>query len=338
MTDKHKTLSIAFQTDKPMAAYAPLAAAVEEYGFDGVSVYNDMLYQPAWLPLMEMARATRRIRIGVAAVNPFTCHPINIAGQIALIDEVADGRAYLGMARGGWLDFVGLQPQRPIRALREAFTCVRHLLSGSTAPLAGEIFPLAGGDSLRWSIQRPDIPFLLGTWGRQTIRSCVDLVSEIKIGGSANPDIVPHYDQMIAEALPEATREERAGIVMGAVTVVDEDGVAARNLARREVALYLPLIADLDPTLNIEPELLSRLRQATAAYDFEGAAALISDDLLARFAFAGRPDDVAQQAAAIFAAGGRRVEFGTPHGLTAERGLELLGSRVLPALRDYSET
>ena len=82
-------ISIAFQTDKPITAYGPLAAAAEAYGFDGVTVYNDMLYQPAWLPLLEIARATRRVRIGPAAVNPFTSHPINIASEIALIDEMA---------------------------------------------------------------------------------------------------------------------------------------------------------------------------------------------------------------------------------------------------------
>ena len=45
-------LSIAFQTDKPLNAYGPLAAQAEAYGFDGVTVYNDMLYQQAWLPLL----------------------------------------------------------------------------------------------------------------------------------------------------------------------------------------------------------------------------------------------------------------------------------------------
>ena len=40
-------ISIAFQTDKPLAHYGPLAAAAEAAGFDGISVYNDMLYQPA---------------------------------------------------------------------------------------------------------------------------------------------------------------------------------------------------------------------------------------------------------------------------------------------------
>jgi 5,10-methylenetetrahydromethanopterin reductase len=53
---------------------------VEQYGFSGVTVYNDTLYQLAWLPLLEITRHTKRVRIEPAAVNPFTSHPINIAG------------------------------------------------------------------------------------------------------------------------------------------------------------------------------------------------------------------------------------------------------------------
>ncbi len=335
---ENKKLSVALQTDKPLVAYGPLAAAVEGYGFDGVTVYNDMLYQPAWLPLLEMARATRRLSVGVAAVNPFTCHPINIAGNIALVDEAANGRAWLGLARGSWLEFVGVQPKRAITALREAFGAVRHLLRQSKEPYLGEIFPVAGGDALRWPILRSDIPFLLGTWGAETIRACVGQnsaqISEVKIGGTANPDIVPHFRKIITQAAAQAQQPaNEIGIVVGAVCVVDQDGAAARALARREVALYLPVVAPLDLSLKLDPELLARIRTAAARYDFAAAGALISDDLLQRFAFAGTPDQVATQAHALFTAGASRVEFGTPHGLSPLEGLRLLGERVLPAFR-----
>jgi 5,10-methylenetetrahydromethanopterin reductase len=326
-------VSIAFQTDKRLAAYGPLAAAAEAYGFDAVTVYNDMLYQPAWLPLLEMARATRRVQLGVAAVNPFTCHPVNIAGNIALIDEAAQGRAYLGVARGAWLDFVGLHPKRGVAALAEALRCVRHLLRRSSEPLAGEFYPLAGGDTLRWPIARPELPFLLGTWGEQTIRACIAEIAAVKIGGSANPGVLPHFRRVIDEAAAATGCDgKQVEIVIGAVCVVDEDGAAARALARREVALYLPVVAKLDPSLHLDPDLLTAIKQAAARYDFAAAADFISDELLHCFAFAGTPSEVADHAAALFAAGAGRVEFGTPHGLSAESGLRLLGGQVVPAL------
>lgn len=326
-------ISIAFQTDKPLTAYGPLAAAAEAYGFSGVTVYNDMLYQPAWLPLLEIARATKHIRIGPAAVNPFTCHPMNIASEIALIDELSQGRTYLGIARGSWLDYVGLRPQQPITALREAMECVRHLLRRDPTPYAGKIFPIAGGDVLRWEIQRADIPFLLGSWGPKTIQACIREIAEVKIGGSANPDVVPPYRQIINDAAIAVGRNgEDVGIAVGAVTVVDLDGDQARNHARRACALYLPVVAELDPSLHLDPELLARIKAAADRYAFDEAAALISDDLLYRFTIAGTPDEVAEHAAEILAKGAARVEFGTPHGLSPQEGLRLLGEKVLPAL------
>lgn len=327
-------MGVAFQTDKPISAYGTLGALAEELGFDCVSVYNDLLYQPAWLPLLEIARHTSRVRIGPAAVSPFTCHPLNIAGNIALIDEASGGRAYLGLARGAWLDFLGIDPQRSVSGMREAFECVRHLLSGSMASYPGRVFRLAGADSLRWRVPRADIPFMLGSWGDRTIEACLSLVAEVKIGGTANADAVARTRTLIDRATTSCGRDTaEVCVVVGAVTVVDRDGTAARAAARREAARYLPVIAPLDATLRIEPDRVARISAAAARHDLDSAARDISDEILQRFAFAGTPDDVAAQAAELFDAGAGRVEFGTPHGLDESKGVRLIGEAVLPALR-----
>ncbi len=51
------------------------------------------------------------------------------------------------------------------------------------------------------------------------------------------------------------------------------------------------------------------------------------------FAFAGTPEQVVEHAQQLFDAGAKRVEFGTPQGLTTGGGVELLCDRVLPLLR-----
>ena len=51
-------IGIAFQTDKPPGRYGELARAAEAHGFDVVSVFADLLYQPPLPALLEMARAT----------------------------------------------------------------------------------------------------------------------------------------------------------------------------------------------------------------------------------------------------------------------------------------
>ncbi len=329
-------ISIAFQTNKHISKYGPLARQVEDLGFDGVSVYNDMLYQPAWLPLLEIARHTERIRIGPASVNPFTSHPINIAGNIALIDEYSHGRAYLGLARGTWLDFIGITPKDPIQALKEAMGCIRHLLAQSPNNYQSTHFPLKGGDSLRWKILRSNIPFLLGTWGAKTIQACIQDITEVKLGGTANSDTVPWLQKQITHAAVKSGRDASTiGIVIGAVSVVDHDGDKARALARKEVALYLPIVTSLDPTIELDLDLIACIQKATSKYNFDEASEYIDDELLQLFAFVGTPDEITRQTLNLFNAGANRVEFGTPHGLRTEYdGVELLGKEVLPNVKE----
>ncbi|HEY3504481.1 MAG TPA: LLM class flavin-dependent oxidoreductase [Actinocatenispora sp.] len=320
------TVSIAFQSDKGPDEYAALAVAAESYGFDGISVFGDLGYQPPLYPLLAMARATSRVRLGAACLNPYLTHPVEIAGQVAALDAASDGRAYLGLARGSWLSRVGVAQDRPLATLREAAEVVAALLAGDDSGYPGEVFRIEPGTTLRYAPRRATVDLLLGVWGPRGARLAAGIADEVKLGGSANPDMVATMRRWLA-----GPRE--VGVVAGAVTVVDEDRTAARRRARGEVAMYLDVVARLDPTVAVDPALLSRLGALVAASAYDRAGALIGDDLLDRFCFAGTPDEVAERAAALIDAGASRIEFGTPHGLTDSRGVDLLGAEVLPRIR-----
>ena len=190
-----------------------------------------------------MARVTERIRLGPAALNPFTLHPYEIAGQIAMLDSVSGGRAYLGLAKGAWLDQLGIEEKRPLAALREAVAVIRALLAGDDTGFAGERFVLAPGTTLAYPRFRPSVPLLIGTWGRETARWAGIEADEVKIGGSANPALLPVVRGWIDN--PDVK------LVVGCVTVVDEDGDWARERARSAVEPYLEIVAGRDPTLEL---------------------------------------------------------------------------------------
>lgn len=329
-------LSIAFQTNKTPAEYAELARLVDQYPFDVVSVYNDLYFQPALGPLLLMAPHLRRARLGPAALNPFTVHPVEIAGQIALLDLATQGRAYLGLARGAWLNQLGIRPARPLRTLREAVLLMQHLLARRTEPFEGQVFRLPPGAALQYEPLRSEIPVMLGTWGTATARLAGEVADEIKVGGSANPAMVDYLRPHVQAGLRSANRHQGAvGICLGATSVVDADRSVARAVVRRHLALYLPVVAPLDPTLD-DPEWLARIQAHAAAGDLAAVSANISDDILDRFALAGSPDDLIRQVDKLRAAGATRVEFGTPHGVDPAAAIRLLGERVLPGLRSSS--
>jgi 5,10-methylenetetrahydromethanopterin reductase len=269
-----------------------------------ISVFHDLLYQPAVAPLLLMARVTERVTLGPAALNPFTLHPYEIAGQTAMLDHASNGRAYLGLVKGAWLARLGLEEGRPLQALRECVEIVQKLLSGDTSGVAGERFTLAPGTGLAYGRLRPSVPLLIGTWGEQTAAWAGTVAAELKIGGSANPDLLPVVRGWVGS--------DSVKLVVGCVTVVDEDGAWARERARAAVAPYLDVVAGLDPTLELRAG---------------------EEPPLDRFAIAGTPEEVAARVIELWEAGADRVELGTPQGRTTRDGVRLICDRVLPLLR-----
>lgn len=328
-----REVSLGLQSDKQPGNYRPIAELAERLGFDTVSVFSDLMFQSPLLPAMEIAQATRRIKFGVACWNPYTVHPYEIAGQIAALDMVSHGRAYLGLARGAWLDEIGVEQPKPIAHLRESAELIYRLLRGDDSGFQGEVFSLSPGTALRYRPFRPDPPLLVGAWGPRAAALAGERASEIKVGGTANPAMMRTIRQRLLPGEMAAGRTAgETGIVAGAVTVVDRDAAAARRRARTEVAMYLPVVAGLDTTVDIPADLLDRLGALAAESRFDEAGRLIPDDLLDRFCFSGSPEQVAAQAQRLFEAGAARVEFGPPQGLTEMTGVELLGTAVLPAL------
>lgn len=157
-----------------------------------------------------------------------------------------------------------------------------------------------------------------------------EIANELKVGGSANPDVVPVMRERLEVGAARAGRPAQAtGIVLGAVTVIDRDGKAARRYARTAVARYFEVVANLDPTARLPEGLLDGVRARLAIGDICGAGEAIPEDVLERFCFAGTPEQVLGQVREVVRKGASRIEFGQPFGLDSDAGLRLLADRVL---------
>ena len=334
----NRELSIAFQTDKRAIEYVDLAKLVDQYAFDAVTVYCDAPYHPSYGPLLLMAPHINKARLGPSGIAPSRMHPLDIAAQTALLADLAAGGVYIGLVRGGWLADHGISElDPPIRAIREAIDIIRKLLAGESAGYAGKVYQIAEHVRAPYPLPDEHIPLQIGTWGKKLAALAGELAEEVKIGGCANPDVIPLIADYIAVGEARVGRAKgTVNVVIGAVSVIDEDREQARWMARKAVSLYMPIVSRLDPTLQIDPELMSRVQAHVNAGEEDDAARLIPDYILDRFMFAGNPADIIAQCERLYDAGAQRIELGTPHGVQqAATGIHLIGKQIIPALSNY---
>ena len=129
--------SIALQGSYPIRDYIDKAKRIEQYDFDELHVYDDLMFKPTWPLLTLIGEHTSRIKVGPGIITPQIVHPCYHAGNLAELDELTNGRAVLGIARGAFWEFLGIEKQRkPITMVREAIHIIRRLLSGDHTTLS----------------------------------------------------------------------------------------------------------------------------------------------------------------------------------------------------------
>lgn len=325
-------LGIAFPGDKPLNRYIELAKLVEAHGFHSLSIYDDLMFKPAWPILMAIAPHTEHIQIGPAIVNPYLVHPAITAGNLALLDELSDERAFLGIGRGAFMDFLEVDQPKPITAVREAIELIKRLLSDDRTPYHGELFQATESAFLRWTPPRADPPIMIGTWGPKTC----EMAGEVADGVKVSPMWSAEYASFLWERITAGT--QRAGrapedvtLTIGVLTSIAADRAKAKAHARRTLAVYLPFLSPMTEHVGIGEDEIQRVREASTRGDYDEAARHVSDRSLENFTLYGTPQDcIAKIERMADEAPVGRIEFGAPHGPDEAEALRLLGEQVLP--------
>ena len=117
------------------------AQAAEAAGFEAVWQAESRLVREATIPLAAFAAVTDRIKLGSGVVSMWVRNPAFLAATFSTLDDLAPGRAILGI--GAWWDplaaKVGVSRERPLLAMREIVTAVRALLAGGTVSVDGDV-------------------------------------------------------------------------------------------------------------------------------------------------------------------------------------------------------
>jgi alkanesulfonate monooxygenase SsuD/methylene tetrahydromethanopterin reductase-like flavin-dependent oxidoreductase (luciferase family) len=137
---------------------ADLAAAAEEAGWDGVFVWDHVIYRAPvrsatdpWIATAAMAMRTQRVALGPMVVPLARRRPHIVARQAVALDHLSAGRLVLGVGlgldrSGGELSRFGEETDDRRRAemLDEALTVLGGLLSGEPVDHHGAHYTIDG--------------------------------------------------------------------------------------------------------------------------------------------------------------------------------------------------
>lgn len=278
---------------------ASLARDAEACGYASVWFAENPSDRGVFPAASACAVATSRIRIGIGIVNPYTRHPALIAMEFGALDELAEGRALLGIGSG-----IGAQIERlgcsyrPLAAMQDAIHIVRALLAGDTVRYRGKVF-CADNVALKFRPPRPCTPIYMAAMGDRSLALCGRIADGLIVSNMCPPDYTQHAVG-IATAAAERSGRPRPEIVQYVPCVVRPDRDIARRNAKAAIGAMLTTFwpaGDDWPTLRDTivrhsgiPKadvvaVLERLRRG------EPAADVLDDRFSDAFAIAGTAED-----------------------------------------------
>lgn len=180
-----------------------LAAIAEESGWDGVFVWEPVWGVDPWISLAIAATRTSRIRLGTMLTPPSRRRPWTLAGQVATVDRLSDGRVTLSVGLGAvdsGFDAFGEECDRAVRAERldEALAIMNGLWAGQPFAFDGHHHRIRPTDfpTIGHVVQQPRVPiWCVGALGspRSMARAlaCDGLIPQVVDDGGARPATPP---------------------------------------------------------------------------------------------------------------------------------------------------
>jgi 5,10-methylenetetrahydromethanopterin reductase len=295
-----------------------------------------------------IAHETERVGVGWGIISPYTRHPIQVAMEVRVVQEVAGPARFMlgfGASRIFMKEAVD-QSQgkpRPLTAVREAIQIVRAILAGGEVSFRGhefsaEVPPLSD----EADAPRDPAPIYVAATGPKMLRLSGEIGDGLLTASITTPAFVRYARGPMSEGAAAAGRNAE-DLDVGCVIVasIDEDSERGRNGAREIAGMYLAnkvqnIQAAADVLLEKADLTVDEIRPIAEALDRGGrraAAAAVTDEVFAKCKpIAGTPSECIEMIEEFREAGCTHMLLE----LWGENRLaqaELFGRKVLPHFR-----
>ncbi len=339
-------------TMEPLEEILGHARALDRHGFDTIwlaEAYpwwrkHQMEARSSTVLSALIARETEQLTIGWGIISPFTRHPIQVAMDARVTQELAPDRFCLGFGASRiFMKEIGADDVKPLHATRDSVRIVRGVLEGGEFSYEGRAFtavvpPL----SEETHTPRGSVPVYVAGTGPRMQRYAGEEADGLLTPSITTPGFV-RYSRENMRAGAEANGRDADDLDLGCTIVasINEDRDKGREGAREIAGMYLAnkvqnIQASADVLLEQAGLSQEEIRPIAESMESGGrlaAARAVSDEILDKTRpIAGTPSD-------CIAAIEQYAEAGCTHvmlelwGDRRERQIELFADQVLPHFR-----
>ena len=237
---------------EPVRETVAMAQACEQAGFDTFWIAEAY---PWWRKhsfearsstaiLAVIAHATRRIQLGWGIISPYTRHPVQIAMEARVMQDLAADRFLLGL--GASKIFMketgeGKGANAPAQVMRESIEIVRGMLGGDRFQYQGKVFA-ADVPPLKADAQTPRgmPPIFIAATGPVLQKMSGRMADGLLTASITTPAYVRHSRKNMEEGARQAHRDP-SRLILGSVIVgsISRDPNQGREGVREQAAMYL---------------------------------------------------------------------------------------------------
>lgn len=312
-----------------------------EHNFTGESVYSDPIPFAA-----ALAMKTQRIRIGFAVIQMSLRHPVRLATQLSLLDNLTNGRLDIGVGRGtiyNEYEFVGygLRSDDARDRFLESVDLLTKCWTATPLVHAGKYYDVKLPEMRPAPVQRPHPPIWHSVASGASFRICGEkgvpiLTARIPLAQIA-PRLGQYAEGLAASGLPQSRQKQLVKdaaiwrwVYVGESRAQAEEQLHAALVHTREHMVHARSSLN-PPDFRVNPELLNPWTDPSCAEEDGIAYALKSGTLI------GSAKDVAEQVAELERAGVDhllcQMSFGylTQDQITSS--MRRFGDQVMPKFR-----
>ncbi|MEK9822704.1 MAG: LLM class flavin-dependent oxidoreductase [Gammaproteobacteria bacterium] len=199
-------------------------------------------YLPSWVPVAgAMASATRHVRFGTdICLAPFN-HPVRLAEDLAVLDNISDGRVELGLGMGyaphEFRGF-GIPVARRVSLMNESIEILQRCFTGERFSYNGKRFQLSDVKITPGYVQPAGPPLWVAAMSEAGALRAAHYGTNFLPQGLKKRSFDPWVDAVSAQG--RSTTEHRVGIIRSILVTDDKerDWAMVRAAERYRMQLY----------------------------------------------------------------------------------------------------